>query len=376
MTERKIQLAKPMVGQEELDEIKKVFDTGYLTEGPATFQFEQQFANYVGARHAHAMPNCSIALEAALRAYDIGPGDEVITSDFTYPISAEVAWFTGAEPVLVDIDLDSYNMNMQQASEMMNDDVKAVIPVSEFGNPLDLAPLRELQEDYDFKIIEDAACSTGASINGKKTGSTADTTAFSFHPRKILTTGEGGMLTMNDDILSMEVDALKNFGFRRSTRGSIRPGVFATMGTNYKMPNVLGAMGLAQMQKLDKMILDRVDRAAAYSLLLREHEDMFRTPVVKQGYKHVFQSYIIYFNKPGIRDSVMLEMKKRGIETQLGTFCLHLEPAFKNVKRSSSLKNSELAYLNTLALPLHSMLTQNDIEYVVQNLIEVTKAMK
>lgn len=391
---KRIQLAKPFVGKEELDEIKKVLDSGYLTEGPVTFQFENEFADYVGALHAHAMPNCSIALEAALRAYGIGPGDQVVTSDFTYPISADVANFVGAEPVLVDIDPNTYNMDADQLEYALDEfeNVKAVIPVSEFGQPLDPKPFKKLQNEHGFKIIEDAAPSLGARYGKHKTGSMFDMTAFSFHPRKILTTGEGGMLSMDDDLLSDAVERLKNFGahaFKRGRDHGIRPAVFSGMGTNWKMPNILGAVGLAQLHKLDAMIEDRIEKAMYYNQLLHDNDNI-QAPWVGTGTglyqvdyqkpqthtRHVYQTYIIKMLEPGIRDRVMLEMRKENIETQIGTFCLHLEPRFHDTKRVGDLVNAENAYRNTLALPLHHELTREDQERVISTLTETINKRK
>lgn len=335
---------------EELEAVKKVFDSKYMTEGPVTKQFEEKFSEYIGAKCAVATTSCTSALELTLRVLGIGPGDEVIVPDFTYPITAGVAFLVGAKPVLVDVDLESYNVTASNIEDAITDNTKCVIPVSEFGNPLDKDVYR-VGKEHGLLIVEDAACSVGAEIDGKKVGTFADATCFSFHPRKVITTGEGGMITTDDDEFAEKARALKRFG--------LREGKFVYAGTNYKLSDVLGAIGLVQLGKVERIIKERIEKARIYDELLEKVEHV-RTPTVKPNVRHTFQSYTIYIEKEGIRDRLRQDLAERGIETQIGTYALHLQPCFASVERKGDLENSEKLFSNLLTLPLHHELSFDD----------------
>lgn len=359
MTE-KISLMKPYVGREELEAIKKVLDSGYMTEGPVTKEFEEKFASYVGAKHGIATTSCTTALELALKVLGVGPGDEVIAPDFTYPITAGVAVLVGAKPVLVDVDLESRNITADHIKEAITEKTRCIIPVSEFGNPLD-KEVYEIGEEHDIPVVEDAACSAGAEINGKKVGTFADMTCFSFHPRKVITTGEGGMITTDNNEFAEKLRSLKKFGMEDDQ--------FKYWGTNYKLSNVLGAIGLTQLGKIEEIIKTRIEKAKKYGELLEEIDDV-EPPVVRDGTRHTFQSYAVRLEEDGVRDDLRKYLQEQGIETQIGTYALHLEPCFANVKRVGSLKNSEELYNNLLTLPLHHNLTTEDQERVCSAISE------
>lgn len=342
----RIRLMKPFVGKEELNKIKEVLDSGFLTEGKYTEEFEKKFAKYVEAKHAIATTSCTTALELCLRALEIGKGDEVIVPDFTYPATAQVVYLVGAKPVLVDVDLRSYNVTARNIKKAINEKTRAIIPVSLFGNPLD-EEVYELKDKYDIYIIEDAACSAGAMLNGKKIGTQADLTCFSFHPRKIITTGEGGMITTNNEELAEKIRALKRFGIVYENG---KP-VFKYIGTNYKLPNILAAIGLVQLEKIEDIIKDRIKKAKYYMELLSEI-DWIIPPEVRPNTRHTFQSFCCYV-KNGKRDELRRKLFEKGIETQIGTYCLHLEPCFKSAGRMEDLNNSKKLYNNLITLPLY-----------------------
>ncbi|MHA2265668.1 MAG: DegT/DnrJ/EryC1/StrS family aminotransferase, partial [Candidatus Thorarchaeota archaeon] len=245
--ERRIKLIEPVVGDEELSLIREVLESGYMTEGPKAREFEKGFAELVGAKHAVVTTSCSTALQLSVDILGVGPGDEVIVPDFTYPVTADVARLRGASAVLVDVDESTYNIDPDEVRKGITDKTVGIVPVSLFGHPLDMAPLREIAQEHDLFILEDAACSTGARFNSEKTGSMADLTCFSFHPRKVITTGEGGMLTTDDDDLAEKARAMKRFGIRVVDG---RP-QFMTVGTNYKLSDVLAAIGVKQLEKID-----------------------------------------------------------------------------------------------------------------------------
>jgi dTDP-4-amino-4,6-dideoxygalactose transaminase len=359
MIDKKIFLMRPFVGAEELKAVKKVFDSKYLTEGPVTKEFETSFAQFVAAKHAIAVTSCMTGLELAIRVLRIKKGDEVIVPDFTHPATGDCVYQVNADVVLVDVDIESYNITPAAIEEAITKKTKCIIPVSWGGNPID-PEIYKIGKEHEIPILEDAACSAGARINGKKIGSIADITTFSFHPRKIITTGEGGMMTTNDPVLADKAVALKHFG-------QTRDGRFTYHGTNYKMSNIAAAIGLEQLKKLPGILDDRIKKAARYSDLLKEVKGV-RPPTKKSGITHVFQSYCIYVERDGIRDRLKKDLADRGIETQIGTYALHLEPSYSNVRKSGNLMNSELLFNHLLTLPLHHELTDQDQEYVVDSI--------
>ncbi len=358
MTPMRVYLARPYIGNEEFEAVKRVLESKFLTEGEVTREFERRFAEYCDAKHGIATTSCSTALELALRTVGVKPGDEVIVPDFTYPVTASVVALVGAKPVLVDVDLNSYNVTAERIEEAITDRTKAVMPVSLFGNPLE-KDVYKIGEEYGIYVIEDAACSAGSTIDGKKVGSFADMTCFSFHPRKIITTGEGGMITTNNDEFAEKARSLKRFGIK-NVNGQIR---FAEFGTNYKMSDILSAIGLAQLKKIEEIVKIRSEKAKIYAELLEDIEGI-RPPEVKPNVRHNFQSYVCYVEKEGMRDKIRQELSKMGVETQIGTYCLHLEPAFKKVKKVGSLENSEKLFHNALTLPLHHELTLEQQERI------------
>lgn len=364
MTREKIYLMRPFVGTEELEAVKTVFESKYLTEGPVTQEFERNFAAFVGADHGIAVTSCMTGLVLALNTLDIGKDDEVIVPDFTHPATGDCVYQVGANAVLVDVDLETYNISSSAIEEAITDRTKCIIPVSWGGNPID-PDIYKIGKEYNIPIIEDAACSTGAMISNVKVGSLADLTCFSFHPRKILTTGEGGMVTTNRDDLSEKAVALKHFG-------ATKDGRFTYHGTNFKMSNVVAAIGSEQLKKLPKILDDRIRKANRYSELLDDLGGV-HVPRVSPRTKHVFQSYCIYIEQEGTRDHLKRDLGQMGIETQIGTYALHLEPSYSDVKRVGDLKNSELLSANLLTLPLHHELTDDDQEYVVASIRSLLK---
>jgi len=362
IVEEKISLMRPLVGEEEISAIKEVLDSGFLTEGPKVAEFEKAFASYVGAKHAIATTSCTTALELALRAAGIGPGDEVIVPDFTYPATADVVYLVGAEPILVDVDLKTYNITPEAIKSAFTKRTKAVMPVSLFGQPLS-EDVYTTARELGLLIIEDAACSAGAVINGKKVGSIADFTCFSFHPRKVITTGEGGMLTTNNDEWGEKVRSLKKFGLKAGDKGM----EFFYIGTNYKMSDILGAIGLVQLRKIEKIIEERRAKAEYYTTLIKKSdlEEYIAPPQELPEARHTFQTYACYVKIEGARDKLRQFLAEHNVETQIGTFALHLQPAFKNTKKADDCKNSRLLYENLIALPLHHLLTKEQQEFII-----------
>ena len=355
MDKKTIPLAVPDVGDEELQEIKKILGTGFLTEGETTKEFEKTMADYVGVKHAIAVTSCTTGLHAVLECLNIR-GQEVIVPDYTYPATAEAVILAGGKPVLADVDLDSMNMTGDILEEAYDEDMTVFSPVSLLGVPLE-SEIYKKARDLGLKMLEDAAGSLGAKIGDEFVGKIADFSCFSFHPRKIITTGEGGMITTDNDEIAERCYSFKHFGARGSS--------FEIIGTNYKLSNIQSAMGLVQMRKIEKIIRDRVEKATIYKELLSKVENV-KPAYVGKGTRQTFQSYVCYVEKDGYRDKIRDALAQENIQSQIGTYALHLEPAYKNFKRAGPLENSTKLFNNALTLPLHKNLTQEDQEVICQ----------
>ncbi len=360
MTEKGIPLAVPDVGEEEIDEIRKVMSTGFLTEGATTKEFEQSVADYLGVKHAIAVTSCTTGLHTIFEGLDI-KDQEVIIPDYTYPATAEAVILAGGKPVLVDVDIDSMNMSESILESAYDENMKVFSPVSWAGVPLE-GGLYEKAKKLGLVCVEDAACSLGAKLNNESVGKIADYSCFSFHPRKVITTGEGGMITTDNGEMAKKFYEFKHFGARGAS--------FETVGTNYKLSNVLAAIGVIQMKKIENIISDRISKAKIYDELLEKIDN------VKPAYKmdnarQTYQTYACYVEKEGLRDKIREKLAERKIQSQIGTYSLHLEPGYENLKRVGDLQNSEKLFRNALSLPLHKNLTLEDQEQVC-NIIKET----
>lgn len=365
----KIPLIKPYIDENIKKKVLDVLDSGYLTEGIVTRQLEEKFSAYIGCKHSIAVTSCTTGLEVALRAIGIGEGDEVIVPDYTYPATAAVAPIVGAKSVIVDINKDTMLIDYNKIEEAITKNTKAIIPVSIFGNPLDYDRLNEIKEKYNVFIIEDAACSVGAEYRNIKVGTFADISVFSFHPRKFITTGEGGMITTNNDKWAEWINSYKHFGMNMNnlSRESIQ---FENIGTNYKLSNVLSAIGLGQLEIVENLLSKRIELAENYKKLLTNN-DKITIPSVTENGKHSYQSFCVFIHD---RDRVMKEMRKLGIEVQIGTYALHLHKAFQKnnyIRLQENLENSKYSYDHYLALPLYHELTFEQQDYIISNLIKI-----
>lgn len=349
----KIFLMRPDIGEEEYRAVKEVLDSYYLTEGPVTQEFERAVAQYVGTKHGIAMTSCTTALHAVLECIGI-KGKEVIVPDYTYPATAEAVILAGGIPVLVDVDIESMNMTSEILEDAYDDDMTVFIPVSWGGVPLEPI-IYKTAKKLNLLTLEDAACSLGSKIGDEYVGKLADFSCFSFHPRKVITTGEGGMITTDNDEVAEKCNSFKHFGMEGSN--------FVNIGTNYKLSNILSAIGLQQMKKIEKIITERIKRAKIYDELLSKIGGI-RPAYSKKGTRQTYQSYACYVEKEDMRDKIRQKLAESNIESQIGTYALHLEPAYSKVKKVGNLKNSELLFKNALTLPLHNQLTVEDQEKV------------
>jgi dTDP-4-amino-4,6-dideoxygalactose transaminase len=363
---KRIPLAKPSLGKEESRAIERVLESGMLTEGKVTVDFEKAFARYLRMKNAIVTSSCTTALDLALLALGVKHGDEVIVPDFTFPASGNVVFHVGAKPVLVDIDIRTYNMDPEKVEEAISSKTKAIIAVHLFGQSADMTRIMEVAKTHGLYVIEDAACGIGATHLRKMVGTFGDASCFSFHPRKILTTGEGGILATDDDDVAEKVRMLKNHGIRKSEKNK---SCFVEPGYNFRLNDIASALGLVQLKKIASFIKERVILAKKYDRLLSDDESV-RTPYVASGNNHTYQTYCIMIRDENARDRLIIELAAKGIETQIGTYALHLQPIYaenKMVERTS-LRMSEAAFKNTLALPMYNGLSEEEQEYVCENL--------
>ncbi len=295
-----MRLNVPFIDERELEEIAKVLATGYLTQGPKTAEFERLVAEYIGCRYAFAMSSCTTALHLALVVLDVGPGDEVLVPDFTFPATANVVVQQGAVPVLVDIDLDTFTVNLDDLRAKLTPRTRAILPVHTFGCSADLDPIMALAAEHGVPVIEDAACAIGTTYRGRFCGNIGTLGCFSFHPRKVITTGEGGMITTNDPRLAERIQLLRS-------HGGVRTGFwfeYEAAGYNYRLSDVQGAMGIAQMAKLP--ILVERKRLLAGQLRARLADIAgIQSPVEPVWGGHIYQSFVILVDDDLDRDRMI-----------------------------------------------------------------------
>lgn len=358
---KKLQLIKPTIDEREILAVTSVLRSGWLTEGSVTRQFEEKFAKYVGTKYAIATTSCTTALEATLKLLGIEKGHHVVVPDFSHPATADVVRLVGATPILVDVSLNTYNIVWEEVEKARRKfKIDAIIPVSWGGYPLDRDVVSDFEND-GCKIIEDSACSHGSSFKGVMSGSIGVAGCFSFHPRKVITTGEGGMITTDDDKFAKDVKIYKSSG--------ALSGQFVTIGSNLRMSNVLAAIGLEQLLKLDGTIAKRIELAKIYNELLKG-VDWAIPPMVESEVRHNYQTYAIRLLR-GNRDEIIQRLKTKNIETQIGTYALHLQPSFASEIRIGTLENSEKLYRNLLTLPMCYDMDYHDQLRVVNELKEL-----
>jgi perosamine synthetase len=355
----RIPLAFPFIEDKELAAVEEVLRSGWLTQGPKVRAFEQSFAEFVQAKHAVAVTSCTTALELAIMGishlHNIAP--RAVVPAFTFPATANAAIRAGLVPSLVDVDGTSYVVSEQHVRQAFSGDCGVVIPVNLFGQIADLEPIVETCRSKGYYVVEDSACSLGSEYNGARRLLT-DAACYSFHPRKIITTGEGGMLVTNDDELALLARSLRD-------HGKDEDGVFRMPGYNLRMTDVQAAIGLIQLEKIDSIILQRRKQARIYNELL-EGIEFVKTPYEAYWCKHNYQSYVIRLDTKINRDRLISLLKTFGIETTAGTYCLS-DIGYFNADPCQVPNSSELGRC-TLTLPLFHTMTEDQQRYVVESL--------
>lgn len=374
---RRIQIATPATGEEEWEATREPILSGWLTQGPKVAAFEQNFAERHQIAHALAVTSCTTGLHLMLAGLDIGPGDEVVVPAFTWVATANVVLYCGATPVLADVDPVTFNLDPADVARRVTDRTKAVIAVHLFGLCADMDALRAAVPEH-VVLLEDAACAAGASYRGRPAGGLGTAASFSFHPRKSITTGEGGMVTTDDAALADRMNALRNHGAsvseeqrHQGPRPYLLP-EFNLLGFNYRMTDLQGAVGLVQLGKLDGFIVERERWAAFYR---EELADLawLRTPGAPEGDTHAWQAFVTHVDPetaPMPRNDIMERLQAVGVSTRPGTHAVHMLGYYAERFGLSpdDYPGARDADAHSMAIPLHNRMSDDDYRYVVDAL--------
>jgi len=371
-----IPLTRPYFDSEELEEIQKVLDSGWVTQGPKVEEFEDKITEYLGIKHAIAVTNCTSALHLALISIGVKRGDEVLVADFTFPATGHAVLYCGAKPVFVDVDLKTYNINPSLIKDRITNRTKAIIPVHTFGQPAEMDKIMEIAEEYNLKVIEDAACALGARYKNKYAGTIGDIGCFSFHARKGITTGEGGMVVTDNKDLAEKIRNLSVFGMTsawdREKSDKLIISKFTDMGYNYKMSDITAAVGVAQLRKLYKIIRRKRELARHWDDKLEEIE-FIEPPYVSENVLHVYQAYVALVDKRINRNKLIKKLMEKGIQTQIGTYASHIQPVYNSKDKCP---NSLEIFNRSLALPMYYMLGEEDIDMAAMHLKKALEDLK
>ena len=374
LKQRNIPISLPATGDEEWEATKICFESGWLTQGDQVVSFQNEFSRLHGVKHSIATTSCTTGLHLALTTLGVGPGDEVIVPAFTWVSTANVVLYCGATPVFVDVDKETYNIDIAQVKQKLSDKTKAIIPVHLFGRCVEMDALRRELPD-SVAIIEDAACAVGASYKGRMAGSLGTAGVFSFHPRKIISTGEGGMLTTDDDSIADKVTRLRNHGCTLSEEQrhlGPKPYLFpdfTLLGFNYRMTDIQGAVGLVQLKKLDGFIRERQHWAEYYHEELSSLE-WLSLPAIPSTGQHGWQAFVCYVNPESAsmsRTEIMEYLHNLGVSTRPGTHAIHMLGYYQerfNFK-PEDFPAAKDCHHQTLAIPLHNRMQEDDYAYIV-----------
>jgi dTDP-4-amino-4,6-dideoxygalactose transaminase len=390
----------PYTDHRELEEIAKAIASGWVAQGPKVAKFEKAVADHEGIAFGIATTSCTTALHLILHALGIGPGQDVLVPSFTFVASANSIAHTGANPRFVDILQETFCIDPKSASNYIeynydciegklvnkqnNNILTAILVVHQFGLCADMPALASLATEYGLKIIEDSACALGAKIGDKHQGAFGNPSCLSFHPRKSITTGEGGMILTDDKMLADRLKGLRSHGAsaseiaRHNSHGFLLPS-FSDIGYNYRMTDIQAAMGLAQMEKFEQILKTRRQKAERYNKLLADI-DWLTTPVEPDGYYHTYQSYVCMLNLTGCtskeggekRDMILSALADKGIATRQGTHASHTLECYQKLYSidAEAIPNSYACDRLSLTLPLYVQMTNAEQDYVVYQLKE------
>jgi perosamine synthetase len=378
-----IPISRPLLGTDELEAVQQPLHTGWLVQGPHVAAFERSVAEFTGAAHAVATTSCTTALHVGVVALGAGPGDEVIVPAFTWISTANVVEHAGARPVFCDVSLDTFNLDPERLEGLVTERTVGIVPVHLFGLPADLHAVRAVAARHGLWVLEDAACALGTRLEGAHAGTVGDAGCFSFHPRKAITTGEGGMLVTRDAELAALARTLRDHGASRSdlerhgAPGAFRLPEYEHLGFNYRMTDLQGALGVAQMARAPAILAERARLAARYREALSDL-DWLRLPSAPAGSEHGWQAYVCLYAPEAPqparaealrerRDRLMAALEAEGIATRPGTHA-PVETGWYRRRyglAAGAFPAATLAERLTLALPLYAGLTEAEQDRVV-----------
>ncbi|MFG2057284.1 DegT/DnrJ/EryC1/StrS family aminotransferase [Micromonospora sp. NPDC048930] len=371
-----IALGQPTVGEAELAAIAEVFASGWLAgSGPTSRRFEERFAAAVGTKHALATSNCGSALHLALLTLGVKPGDEVIVGDYTFPATGHSVMWTGAKPVFADVRPDIWTVDPAAVEAAITPRTVGIIAVDAFGQPADYDELRAIADKHGLFLVEDAACSAGATYKGRPAGSLADVATFSFHGRKGITAGEGGAYVTNRDDLAAHARKLHTYGVEgaltRAELSNLPIPSFTELGYNYRLSDVAAAIMIAQLDRLPDLLATKRAIAARYGELLKDHE-LITTPYEAPDREHPWQSYVVTLDARVDRGAVAMELRQRGVQCTFGTYASHVQPLYG---QTDPCPVSADLFARHLAIPMHANLTEAQVETVAATLTDVVDAI-
>ena len=375
-----MQITRPDLDRSELELVQRCFESGWVTQGPRVAEFEALIAKRHSLKHALATTSCTAALHMAALALHLEPGAEVVVPSFTWVTSAHAAEFVGARAVFADIDLATYNLDPAAFEAALTPRTRAVVPVHLFGLAAEMDEILAIARRHRLAVIEDAACAIGTSYRGCPVGALGDVGCFSFHPRKVITTGEGGMLTTNRDDLARKVCSLRNHGASPPVGGQAVAGKphsmasFEVLGFNLRMSDIQAAVGIGQMAKLERLLRERRLRAKTYASLLADIDEFVLPAHPDNAPGHTYQSYVIRLRTGGRerRNTIMEFLAARGIQTRPGTHAVHRLGYYaeKYGLRPEDFPNAASAEDTTITLPLFPNMSEVDQERVAAALRE------
>jgi perosamine synthetase len=369
-----IPIAMPVLEKAEAEAAHQAVLSGWVSQGPQVAAFEREFAELMGAAHACAVSNCTTALHLALLAVGVGPGDEVITASHSFIATANVIRYCGATPVFVDIDPATYNLDPRHVAEAVTANTRAILAIHQMGMPCELQALITVASRHNIVLIEDAACAAGSQIcvNGQWEGigkPHGQVACFSFHPRKVITTGEGGMLTTTDLQCDRQFRLCRQHGM--SVPDTIRHGSqqvifedYLVIGFNYRMTDVQAAVGRKQLERLPDLVSRRREIAASYAELLGDIDGLV-LPAEPEWARSNWQSYCVRLPDRLDQRAVMQSLLDQGISTRRGIMCSHREPPYSSDKQRHDLRQSELAQDHSILLPIYAQMTEEELVHVV-----------